>query len=197
VEQVYHSKPERAAAFATKLDTYERWLARLQISDENLSLSPKTQRLVGRSLFSALAGILGAPIALYGWVHRAIPYALVKWAVARFTSPGHRKAQTATAAIEAGIVAFGLFYGVFILIFHSLYGWPASFWYALSLPPASLLAHYYLREARKWIAGVRNTIVLLRAPMGSRRLLRLRAELVAEIDAARHELKKGMMLAGT
>src|SRR6266581_4560559 len=80
VEQVYHSKPERAAAFATKLDTYERWLARLQISDENLSLSPKKERLVGRSLFSALVGICGAPIALYGWLHRAIPYALVKWA---------------------------------------------------------------------------------------------------------------------
>jgi len=78
-----------------------------------------------------------------------------------------------------------------------LFGWPASFWYALSLPPASLLAHYYLREARKWGAGVRNTIVLLRAPMGSRRLLRLRAELIAEIDTARQELRQGMLLAGT
>ncbi len=197
VEHVYRSNPERAAAFAARLDTYEWGLARLQISDENLALSPKKERFLGRSLFSALVGICGAPIALYGWLHRAIPYALVKWAVGRFTDPGHRKAQTATAAIEAGIVAFGLCYGVFILIFHSLFGWPASFWYALSLPPASLLAHYYLCEARKWIAGVRNTIILLRTPMGSRRLLRLRAELIAEIDAARRELKQGMALAAT
>ena len=86
---------------------------------------------------------------------------------------------------------------MFIFIFHSFFGWPASFWYALSLAPASLLAHYYLREARKWIAGVRNTIVLLRAPAASRRLLRLRAELIAEIDAARRDLKQGVALAGT
>jgi len=197
VEHVYQSNPERAAAFVAKLDRYEQWLNRLQISDETLALSPKKEKLVGQSILSALVGILGAPIALYGWIHRAIPYALVKWAVGRFTDPGHRKAQTATAAIESGIVAFGLCFGVFILIFHSLFGWPASFWYALSLPPASLLAHYYLREARKWGAGVRNTIVLLRAPMGSRRLLRLRAELIAEIDTARQELRQGMLLAGT
>ena len=189
VEHVYQSNPKQAAAFTAKLDRYELWLKRLQISDENLALFPKKERFVGGSIFSALVGIIGAPIALYGWVHRAIPYALVKWAVARFTAPGHRKAQTATAAIEAGIVAFGLFYGVFILIFHTCFGWPASFWYALSLPPASLLAHYYLREARKWIAGARNAIVLLRAPMGSRRLLRLRAELIAEIDATRPGLQ--------
>ena len=109
VEHIYQSNPERAAAFAARLETYERWLSRLQISDENLALFPKKERLLGRNIFSALVGIIGAPIALYGWVHRAIPYALVKWAIGRFTAPGHRKAQTATAAIEAGIVAFVFF----------------------------------------------------------------------------------------
>ena len=189
VGQVFQSEPERAAAFAVKLDFYERWLSRLKISDEHLALFPDRTRFIGQSVFWALVGIIGAPVALYGWLHRAIPYALVKWAVGRFTEPGRRKAQTATAAIEAGIVAFGLCYGVFILIFTSLFGWPASLWYALSLPPTSLLAHYYVREVRRLGAAVRNTMVLLRAPVASRRLLRLRAELIAEIETARGGFK--------
>jgi len=74
------------------------------------------------------------------------------------------------------------------LIFHRLFGWPASLWYALSLAPASLLAHYYLREMRRLAAGLRNTIVLLRAPMSSRRLLRMRAALIEEIENVRRQL---------
>src|SRR3989454_12336494 len=47
VEHIYQSNPERAAAFAARLETYERWLSRLQISDENLALFPKKERLLG------------------------------------------------------------------------------------------------------------------------------------------------------
>jgi 1-acyl-sn-glycerol-3-phosphate acyltransferase len=185
VEHFYHCEPEWASAFAVKLDVYDRWLSRLRISDEHLALFPDRTRLVGQSVLWASFGILGAPVALYGWVHRAIPFAMVRWAVRRFTAPGRRKAQTATAAIEAGIGAFGLCFGIYVFIFHKFFGWPASFWYALSLPPASLLAHYYVREVRKLVAAIRNTIVLLRAPVSSKRLLRMRAELIAEIEDAR------------
>ncbi len=187
IEHVFESEPENAAAFAVKLDHYERWLRRLRISDEHMALFPDKARFACRSVFWALVGLFGAPLALYGWLHRAIPYALVKWAVGRFTQPGRQKAQTATAAIESGIVAFGMCYGIFILIFHRLFGWPASLWYALSLPPASLLAHYYAREVRRFGVALRNTIVLLRAPLASKRLLRMRAELIAKIEATRHE----------
>ena len=188
VHHVYRTQPERAAVFADKLAFYERWLARLSISDEHLVMFPNREKLVGHSILWALIGIIGAPIALYGWMHRAMPYALVKWAVRKFTAPGRRKAQTSTAAIEAGIVAFGLCYSLFIFIFHLLFGWPASLWYALSLPPASLLAHYYLREMRRFSAAIRNTFILLRAPMASRRLLSRRDELIKEIERVRREL---------
>ena len=185
VEHFHHCEPERASSFAARLDLYERWLSRLRLSDEHMRQFPDRTRLFSQSFLWALFGILGSPVALYGWVHRAVPFALVRWAVRRFTAPGRRKAQTATAAIEAGIVAFGLCFGIYVFIFHELFGWPASFWYALSLPPASLLAHYYVREVRKLVAAIRNTIVLLRTPLASKRLLRLRAELVAEIEDAR------------
>ena len=44
-----------------------------------------------------------------------------------------------------------------------------------------------LRELRRLWASLRNTVVLLRAPIAARRLLALRAELVAEIEAVKGE----------
>lgn len=188
VARVYRTQPQRAAAFAAKLGAYHRWLERLRISDGALALFPQRSKFVGQSLLWALVAVLGAPVALYGWLHRFIPYALVKWAVRRFTDPERRKAQTSTAVIESGLIAFGLCYGTFVFIFHSIFGWPASLWYGLSLPVASLIAHYYLRELRRLMASVRNTIVLVRAPMAARRLLAMRASLIAEIESVRDEL---------
>jgi len=189
IEQVYRARPERAAAFAAKLDIYERWLRRLRISDEHLALSCDRSRVAWQSFAWALLALAGAPVALYGWLHRLVPFALVRWAEAHFTEPGKRKAQAATAAIVAGVIAFGFFYAACILVFQAIFGWPASLWYALSLPVASLLAHYYLRELQRLLAGLRNTIVLIRAPMVAKRLLAWRAALIAEIDAFRTELK--------
>jgi glycerol-3-phosphate O-acyltransferase / dihydroxyacetone phosphate acyltransferase len=185
VEEVYRAEPERAAAFAAKLAVYEHWLTRLRIPDEYLALFPDKRRLAGRSFAWAAIAVLGAPIALYGWVHRLIPFAVVKWAVGGFTEPTKRKAQASTAAITAGVVAFGVCYSLYTALFHALFGWPASLWYALSLPVASLIAYYYLREARRLAASVRGTIVLLRAPAAARRLLALRAQLIAEIEQSR------------
>jgi glycerol-3-phosphate O-acyltransferase / dihydroxyacetone phosphate acyltransferase len=187
VERVYRLQPERAAAFSAKLDAYERWLRRLRISDEHLALFPDKRKLVGQSIGWAVVAVLAAPLALYGWLHRLIPYAIVRWAVRRFTQPGKHRAQTSTAAITAGIVAFGLFYGLCVAVVHCVFGWPVSFWYALSLPVASLVAFYYLRELRRLWASVRNTAVLLRVPMAARRLLGMRRELMAEIEAVRGE----------
>jgi hypothetical protein len=187
VEQVYRAQPQRAAAFAANLDFYERWLRRLKISDEYLALFPEKRKFLGQSFAWAVMAVFGAPVALYGWLHRLIPYAVIKWAVGGFTQPGKRKAQTSTAAITAGIVTFGVFYGLCIMAVDSWFGWPASLWYALSLPVASLIAHYYLRELRRLVASVRNTIVLLRAPMAAKQLLVLRGKLIAEIESARGE----------
>jgi len=188
VDHVYRTQPERAAAFAARLDFYERRLARLQLSDEWLARAPGRRDLVARSIGSALLALLGAPVALYGWAHRLLPYMLIAWAKEKFAEPGRRKAQAATTAILVGITAFTFWYAVFVAIVHSLFGWPVSLWYALSLPPAGLLAHYYLRELRRLAEGVRNTLVLLRAPIAARRLLALRNQLISEIQQAHAEI---------
>jgi glycerol-3-phosphate O-acyltransferase/dihydroxyacetone phosphate acyltransferase len=193
VDRVYRTQPERAAAFVAKLDFYERWCARLRISHDALELFPQTKKLAGHTAEWAFIAIVGAPIALYGWLHRLIPYALIKFAERKFTMPGRRKAQASTTAIAAGLVGFGVCYAIYIAVFQWLFGWPASVWYALSLPVTGLLAHYYLREVRRLWAAVHTTIVLLRAPFVAKRLLAMRAGLIAEIEAVRAEQGRGIV----
>jgi 1-acyl-sn-glycerol-3-phosphate acyltransferase len=193
VDRVYRTQPERAAAFAVKLNFYERWLARLKISNDALELFPQTKKLAGQTAEWAFIAIVGAPIALYGWVHRLIPYALIKWSARKFTMEGKRKAQASTTAIAAGAVGFGVCYAIYIAVFQWLFGWPASLWYALSLPVTGILAHYYLREMRRLWAAVHTTVVLLRAPFAATRLLAMREELIAEIEAVRVEQGKAVV----
>jgi glycerol-3-phosphate O-acyltransferase / dihydroxyacetone phosphate acyltransferase len=189
VEQVYRDQPARAAAFSQKLDLYERWIKRLQISEEQLAHFPQKGALAFRSVSWTLMAILGAPVALYGWLHRLIPFAVVRWAIGRFSEPGKRKSQTSSAAIAAGVISFTVFYGACILGFYQFFGWPATLYYGLSLPIASLLAHYYVRELCKFGASIRNTIVFLRSPGAVRRLQAMRAQLITEIDSVRTDLK--------
>jgi glycerol-3-phosphate O-acyltransferase/dihydroxyacetone phosphate acyltransferase len=190
VEEAYRAQPRRAAAFAAKLGFYERWLARLKLSDESLALFPQREKLVAQSLFWAAVAVLGAPVALYGWAHRLIPHAVVEWAVQRFSEPGRQKVAVSTTKIVGGTIVYGACFAAYLAVFHALFGWPWSLWYALSLPPATLLAYYHLREVRRLKAGLRNTVVLLRAPLAARRLLALRASLVKEIESAHEDIRQ-------
>ncbi len=188
VNFTFEHHPERAVAFAKKLARYERWLKRLNLSDAELAHSPDKRQLVWRSFAWALLGLVLAPVAAYGWLHRLVPITIIGWAVRRFAQLSVNKTHVSTTAILAGAVAFGVCYGVYVAVFHSIFGLPASFWYALSLPVASLVAHYYLRGLRWFGLNVRSTIVLFRARSAARRLLALRNELIAEIEAARWQI---------
>jgi hypothetical protein len=53
---------------------------------------------------------------------------------------------------------------------------------------AGLVAHYYVRELRRFGASLRATYVLLRAPFAAQRLLALRSQLINEIEAERKEI---------
>ena len=192
VEHVYRTQPERAASFAARLDAYERWLRRLQIHDEVVAEQERPERFVAGSLLLATLAVVGAPLALYGWIHRAIPAAIVVFAVARFTAPDRRKAQTAITSIVAGTVAFSVCYGAFVAIFHAVFGWPWSLWYALSLVPASLVAFYYVRQLRHLLRAVRYVSILVRAPVAARRLMARRADLVAEIETVHREIGENL-----
>jgi glycerol-3-phosphate O-acyltransferase/dihydroxyacetone phosphate acyltransferase len=190
VEYAFQNYPDRSARFVNQLTRYERWLRRLRLSDEMLAHTPDKRQLLWRSLGWALLAVGGAPVAAYGWAHRWAPYALIWWAVNRFAKMPVDKTHVSTVSIIAGVVGFSVCYGLYLAIFHALFGWPASLYYALSLPVASLVAHYYLREVRRLIDGLRTALVLFRAPLATRRLLARRKALIAEIDAVRREINR-------
>ena len=190
VKHVYENQPSRAAGFARKLAHYEGWLQRLRVSDEALAHSSERHRLVTQSVSFGVVAVLGAPLAVYGWIHRILPFSIVHLA-RRFTEPDKKKAQASTATLAAGIIAFGFFYSLYVGVVHLCFGWPVSFWYALTLPLASILSHYYLARLSRLRQAVGNLLIFARAPLASKHLLEIRAQLIAEIESARAELHQG------
>jgi glycerol-3-phosphate O-acyltransferase / dihydroxyacetone phosphate acyltransferase len=188
IEFTYENHPERAAAFVQRLDHYERWLKRLNLTDEELAHLPGTARLASQSVAWAILGILLFPVAAYGWIHRLLPITFVNWAIKRFAEVSTNKTHVSTTAMLAGVVGFSVFYGACVATFYGFFGWPACLWYALSLPVASLVTHYYLRGFGRFAASLRVTLVRLRARAATRRLLARRKELIAEIESARWEV---------
>lgn len=187
VDLAFVENPPRAAEFVRKLDRYEGALRRLHLSDEVLAHFPERNGMVGQSLGWAAVAVLGAPVALFGWLHRLVPYAIVRWVVKRSAKQPVDKTHVATATIVGGLVVFTLFYALCVVVFHAFFGWRAALWYALALPVASLLAHYYVRELRRLAAGLRAATVLLRAPGAARKLRAWRAELITLIEAERRD----------
>lgn len=182
------NRPERAAAFVQKLDRYERWLKRLNLSDEELAQSPGKAPWIWHSLAWALLGAVLLPVAFYGWVHRLLPFLVINRAIRGYADLQTNKTRVSTTVIVAGVLSFSIFYGVYIAIVHVLFGYPVSLWYGLSLPVASLVAHYYLRGLLRFALDMRSVYVRLRAPVAARRLLAQRRELIAEIEAARWQV---------
>ncbi len=180
--------PERAAQFTRDLDHYECWLKRLHLSDEELARLPNKRIMIWTGFVKLILLMLLTPVAAYGWFHRILPITFVNWSIRRYAELSVNKTHVSTTAVLAGAVSFGAFYGACILAVHLLFGWPVSLWYGLSLPVASLAAHYYFRNLHRLRADARAAAVLLRAPVAARQLLKLRGRLIAEIDAARWEV---------
>jgi len=188
VDHVFGERPEVAGAFVRKLDRYERWLRRLKLSEEDLNSLERHG--IWKTLLWGAGALLLLPLAVYGWVHRFLPYALIRWTVAHHTRTPSDETQVTTASILSGAIGFGVFYSLCVAVFFRFFGWSATFWYALSLPVASLAAHYYWRELRRLASSVRATVVMLRAPLAARGLAGMRGGLIAEIDAARDEIER-------
>ncbi len=192
VDRAFAEHPARAAAFVQALGQYEARLQRLRLSDQVVAESPDQTRLLGRSVARAALVLAGAPVALFGWVHRLLPYSLVWLAVKKSARPAGEQTHVSTATLLVGFVAFTVFYGACIFLCRWFFGWRVAFWYGVSLPVASLLAHYYVREMRRFAANLHAAAVLLRAPATARRLMAQRAALLRLIEAERADLAAGV-----
>ncbi len=189
VDAAYAKHPDRVEEFVRRLDHYEGWLKRLHLSDEVLAHFPDRERMAVQSAGWIVFGLVGAPVAFYGWLHRCIPYACLHIIVRRAAKQPADKTHVSSATILGGVVGFTAFYFLCAAVFHSFFGWPATFWYALSLPVSSLVAHYYVRELRRFAASLRAFVVLVRAPAAARRLLAERCALIELIAAERVDLQ--------
>jgi hypothetical protein len=188
VDLSFAEHPARASEFVRKLNHYEGRMKRLHLSDELLAEFPDRKRWVWRSLGWAALALAGAPIALYGWIHRWLPALLVEGIVRRTARPTD-KTQVSTATVLGGLVVFTGFYAGCAAVFYAFFGMPATAWYALSLPLSSLLAYHYVRHLRRFGASLKALAVVLRLPGAARRLLAARAELIALIEAERRDLE--------
>jgi 1-acyl-sn-glycerol-3-phosphate acyltransferase len=190
LEFVERDYPARLTSFVRKLDRYEHGLKRLRLSDKTVEPFAAGKNAASRSLGAAALTVLGAPVAFYGWLHRLLPALLVDWVVNHLTQRETRKAQTAHAAMLSGLFGFGFFYCLYVWLAHRWFGWPVSLWYALTLPVAGIVAHYYLRELKRLAENVRTARILWRVPFAKRGLIRLRCELIEEIEALRGEYRQ-------
>ncbi len=187
VDQAFERHPARAAEFVRRLGHYERAVARLHLSEEVLAHFPEKRWLLRHSLSWSALALLGAPVALYGWAHRLLPYLILRGSMAYFAKAPVDRTHISTVTVLWGGLLFTGFYGGFVLLCYHFFGWPAVLWYGLSLPAASLAAHYYWKELRRFWAAFRAATVLVRSPAAARRLLAWRAQLIAVIEAERRD----------
>lgn len=188
VDEAFEQHPARAAEFVRRLRHYEAGLRSLHLSEEVLVHFPEPRWMLCQSLGWVAVAVLGAPVALYGWLHRIIPYFLVRYVVGKSARTPKEKTHVSTATILTGLVVFTIFYSLCVFVFHQFFGWRATLIYAGSLPVASLIAYYYAREVRRFAASLRALTVLLRTPGAARKLLAWRADLIQLIQVEHEEI---------
>jgi glycerol-3-phosphate O-acyltransferase/dihydroxyacetone phosphate acyltransferase len=185
VDFSFENHPERATRFVRGLRRYETLLGKLRLSEDLLVHFPERHSLLSRSAWWALGAVLFAPVAAYGWIHRLVPYLIVKLIIERAKKAPADKTHVSTAALVSGLVVFTFFYALYATLVSVFFGWRPALIYAATLPIASLGAHYYLQHLNRFAAGVRVAGILLRAPSAARHVLARRAALIEQIEAER------------
>jgi 1-acyl-sn-glycerol-3-phosphate acyltransferase len=186
VEHYQKNEPDRVLAFAARLRRYRKHLGRLGLSDPTTAWRGELSE--GNSgLGSAIVGFLGLPIALYGWLHRLPPALVVDWAVRKFTTRGARKAQTPHVSLLAGLVGFGVAYGVYGVLGHVVFGWPWCLLYVASLPLTGIFAHGHARRMKRMPLWFKGLLLRYRSPWVVWQIERERDRLIQEIESARQD----------
>ncbi|MCW5552312.1 MAG: 1-acyl-sn-glycerol-3-phosphate acyltransferase [Verrucomicrobiae bacterium] len=188
VDYIYAHQPNQAEVFVRKLDLYERWLQRLGLADESVAQLSETRRLAKLGLVWTIVGLVAAPVAAYGWLHRWLPWRVVCAIIRQQTQQAKNQTRVSTTAMVGGLFCFTACYLVYVALFHGWIGGLWTVWYALSLPVSGLVAHYYALGWRQFMTGTRTAALLLRGPFAARRLLARRKALIAEIEAARWQV---------
>lgn len=175
-------QPAWAVNLQRHLDGYQAALRRLRITEETLGRRTGPLPLLRETLPAAVVGIVGAPLALFGWLINGLPQLLTGWLAQRLAA---EPTQLAAYKMWIGLQAFAVCYGLVVLLLHRLVGLGRiEMLLAFALLPATgYLASRYFALLRHWRESVRLTsLQLLRG--GNLSELQLRRERLAR-DRAR------------
>ena len=177
IEYYSRFQPAWAVGMYRRVEAYRAALERLKVSDEMLRQKVGALPLLKETVPAALVGILGAPLAVFGWLINALPQLVTGWAARRRAA---NPTQLAAYKMWIGLQAFALFYAAVVL---ALYTWAdlgrvALLVALLLLPVTGYLSSRYFAMMRGYWRNVRLTYLhLLRR--GRLRELRFRRERLA------------------
>ena len=191
-EAVVHFRevdPGRVKQMRDHLRRYRTLLDDLQLPERALRYEAAGPRAPGGSrLVRGLTILLGAPVALYGWLTNVIPYLLPRLAV-RLLRPD--LTEVSSLKLLSGIVAFLPTYALEV----AAVGWlldldlPRMIAFAVSLP----LGGFFALRYGAWLSRQRVRVRLITVLLSRRRLLatarRMRSELIAELDQAAEDFR--------
>jgi glycerol-3-phosphate O-acyltransferase/dihydroxyacetone phosphate acyltransferase len=185
--------PDRLRVFVDDLMRYERRLDAVGLGDPALESVDDVAGRSGWPVWRAAALAMSAPLALYGWVHRLAPAHFIEWAVEKFSPRENVRAQIAHVSMIAGLIGFGALYAAAAAVMwhYAGPGWAAA--YVLSLPLSGLFAHAWMRGLARVSGEMRAGWLLARMPFTRRYLVRMRARLIAEIEAFRAEYRREVL----
>jgi hypothetical protein len=140
IEYYARFQPAWAVDLQRRIEGYDTALARLRVTDEALRRPTGALPLLRDTLPTAAIGVLGAPLALFGWVIHALPQRLTGELAGRFAA---NPTQLAAWKMWVGLQAFALCYGAVVM---GLAAW-------LGLGRAGMLAALLLLPATGWLAS--------------------------------------------
>jgi 1-acyl-sn-glycerol-3-phosphate acyltransferase len=105
-------QPAWARGLAQRLDAYRAARERLNLTEEVLRRRVGALPLLRDTVPAAVIGVLGAPLAVFGWLLDALPRRITAWLARRLV---REPSQFATYEIWIGLQAFALVYAACLL----------------------------------------------------------------------------------
>ena len=179
--------PDRIAILRTKLNRFQRLCRRYGVRNYQLHLQYTPKVVLG--FLARSVGFLTTifPLALWGLVHSALPYAATRWAT-RASARG--RDQYDTAGMLFGLTFFAVFWGAQTAVAAWWWGpWPGAAFYALSLPITAMIALRVGHERQRILEEIRIFFLFSRRKELQRFLRAKREEL--EVELARMTRRAG------
>ena len=178
VEYYAWYQPAWAMDMHLRIEGYRQALERLDVNDEVLRRNQGALPLLRDTLPTAIVGVLGAPLAVFGWLINSMPRRLTEWIARRIAKV---PAQVDVHRLWIGLAAFAFVYGLALWGIHAVahFGWRDLVVAVVLFPLVGWLSSRYFEAIRSYRQSVRLTYLQL----VRRRFLeelRLRRALLAE-----------------